>query len=62
MPCILLAHARSGLGKISMWHHVYEGDRTQYESIARFLSGNAIGLVLGGGGARGISHIGTHVR
>lgn len=41
-----------------MWHHLYEGNKSHYESIARFISGNAIGLVLGGGGARGISHIG----
>ncbi len=37
-------------------HHLEEGNRMQYESLARFLSGNAVGLVLGGGGARGLAH------
>lgn len=30
-----------------------------FDRIARFLSGNAVGLVLGGGGARGYAHIGV---
>ncbi|MGH9139571.1 MAG: cyclic nucleotide-binding and patatin-like phospholipase domain-containing protein [Vicinamibacterales bacterium] len=40
-------------------HHVRRGVRSDYERVARFLSGQAIGLVLGGGGARGFAHIGV---
>lgn len=32
---------------------------TDFARMARFLTGTAIGLVLGGGGARGIAHIGV---
>lgn len=33
--------------------------KNDFARLARILSGNAVGLVLGGGGARGISHIGV---
>lgn len=33
--------------------------KNDFARLARILSGNAIGLVLGGGGARGVSHIGV---
>jgi NTE family protein/lysophospholipid hydrolase len=33
--------------------------REDYERLARFLAGRAIGLVLGGGGARGFAHLGV---
>lgn len=36
--------------------HAHKND---FSRLARILSGNAVGLVLGGGGARGISHIGV---
>lgn len=40
-------------------HHVVEGRDVGYFRLARFLSGNAVGLVLAGGGARGFAHIGV---
>jgi NTE family protein/lysophospholipid hydrolase len=40
-------------------HHVRAGCEADYERLARFVSGRAIGLVLGGGGARGMAHIGA---
>ena len=40
-------------------HHVRRGVQGDYERVARFLSGRAVGLVLGGGGARGFAHIGV---
>jgi NTE family protein len=39
-------------------HHVDPRLTRDYERLARMLSGRAIGLVLGGGGARGLAHIG----
>ena len=36
-----------------------EGERAEVERMARFLSDRAVGLVLGGGGARGFAHIGV---
>ncbi len=41
----------------ALLHHV--GDIEDVERIARFLTGNATGLVLGGGGARGFAHLGV---
>lgn len=52
----------------SVWHHgrhlerVYalRNDRpADYAHLARFLTGHAVGIVLGGGGARGFAHIGV---
>jgi len=40
-------------------HHVRPGSRRDEERLARRLAGRGVGLVLGGGGARGISHIGV---
>jgi predicted acylesterase/phospholipase RssA/CRP-like cAMP-binding protein len=40
-------------------HHVRRGVQSDYERVARFFSGRAIGLVLGGGGARGFAHVGV---
>ena len=39
-------------------HVAWEGNR-DFHRLARLLSGNAITLVLGGGGARGLAHIGA---
>ncbi|MGE5139598.1 MAG: patatin-like phospholipase family protein, partial [Rudaea sp.] len=41
-------------------HHVRFGDRGDMASLARRLTGNAFGLVLGGGGARGFAHVGVY--
>jgi predicted acylesterase/phospholipase RssA/CRP-like cAMP-binding protein len=40
-------------------HHVQRFREQHYERIVRFLTDNAVGLVLGGGGARGCAHIGV---
>jgi NTE family protein/lysophospholipid hydrolase len=40
-------------------HHLRWDTDKDFGRLARFLTGNAIGLVLGGGGARGCSHIGV---
>lgn len=40
-------------------HHVDPAQSRDYERLARMLTGHAIGLVLGGGGARGLAHIGV---
>jgi predicted acylesterase/phospholipase RssA len=40
-------------------HHVRAGERGDLARLARVLTGNAVGLVLGGGGARGFAHIGV---
>jgi len=40
-------------------HHVRSGNLRDEERLARRLAGRGVGLVLGGGGARGISHVGV---
>lgn len=40
-------------------HHVRLGEPRHYQRLARHLSGTAVGLVLGGGGARGQAHLGV---
>lgn len=40
-------------------HHVRLGSEADFARLARRLAGCAVGLVLGGGGARGIAHIGV---
>ena len=41
-------------------HHHLRWDRdVDFERLGRFLTGNAVGVVLGGGGARGLAHIGV---
>ena len=40
-------------------HHVRNGRKQDFERLVRFLSGRAFGLVLGGGGARGLAHVGV---
>jgi NTE family protein len=44
---------------VETFHHVKAGSATGYNRLARILTGRAIGLVLGGGGARGFAHIGV---
>jgi CRP-like cAMP-binding protein len=39
-------------------HHIVFDSAEHYVRLCRFLTGNAISLVLGGGGARGCAHIG----
>lgn len=45
--------------RIAQHHHLRAGKREDMARLARFLSGNAIGLVLAGGGARGFAHLGA---
>ena len=40
-------------------HHVRIGHQADMARLGRFLSGTAVGLVLAGGGARGLAHIGV---
>jgi predicted acylesterase/phospholipase RssA len=40
-------------------HHVRAGSARDVHRVARFLSGRAVGVVLGGGGARGFAHAGV---
>ena len=40
-------------------YHVRRGRQADYARLARFLAGRAVGLVLGGGGARGFAHFGV---
>ncbi len=40
-------------------HHIRQQSDSDLERLARFLTGNAIGLVLSGGGAKGLAHIGV---
>jgi len=39
-------------------YHIRWGREEDYQRLARIFTGNAIGLVLGGGGARGLAHLG----
>jgi len=39
--------------------HIRRNNKADYERLNRILSGKAIGLVLAGGGARGLTHLGT---
>ncbi len=40
-------------------HHIRKGDGAHFARLARLLTGNGIGLVLSGGGARGYIHLGV---
>jgi predicted acylesterase/phospholipase RssA/CRP-like cAMP-binding protein len=40
-------------------HHIRQSISSDIDRLARFLDGKAVGLVLGGGGARGFAHIGV---
>jgi len=44
--------------RLDGWYHV-TGEEVSLERLARHLSGEAVGLVLGGGGARGLAHLGV---
>jgi predicted acylesterase/phospholipase RssA len=41
------------------WHHVRRGRSGDFRRVARLLSGRGCGIVLGGGGARGLAHLGV---
>ena len=45
--------------RVRRHHHVRRQESADYERLARFLLGRAVGVVLSGGGARGFAHIGV---
>jgi len=45
--------------RIERWHHVRVSVASDYERIVRHLAGSAVGMVLGGGGSRGLAHLGV---
>lgn len=45
---------------VTAHHHVRLGTTSHVERLARRLTGNAVGLVLAGGGARGYVHLGVY--
>jgi predicted acylesterase/phospholipase RssA len=47
------------LGPEDRHHHLRINSAPDFDRLTRILTGNAIGLVLGGGGARGFAHIGV---
>jgi len=48
-----------GQGRFVRHHHLRLGDAMHTHRLARRLAGKSVGLVLGGGGARGFAHIGA---
>jgi NTE family protein len=44
---------------VFMVHHVATEDEKDFDSLVRFLAGEAIGFVAGGGGAFGLAHVGV---
>ncbi|WP_233523438.1 patatin-like phospholipase family protein [Dyella solisilvae] len=66
---LILLHAgrQPELGAAQRWraefsgelHHHHVGGRADIARLARLVSGNARGLVLAGGGARGVAHLGA---
>lgn len=40
-------------------HHIRHGSTADVERVARIVSGSSVGVVLGGGGARGFAHLGV---
>lgn len=45
--------------KVNRHHHIRLGNTLDMGRVARFLSGNAVAVVLAGGGARGFAHLGV---
>ncbi|GAA27549.2 patatin-like phospholipase domain-containing protein 7 [Clonorchis sinensis] len=60
-PRVFTARAPEDL--VAFYGHVFARERpnplSDFSRLARYLTGEAIGLVLGGGGARGCAHIGV---
>jgi predicted acylesterase/phospholipase RssA/CRP-like cAMP-binding protein len=48
-----------GLREFERTYPVREGRPADFSRLARFLTGTAVGVVLGGGGARGFAHLGV---
>jgi NTE family protein len=47
------------LANFHLHHHIRETNTQDFSRLMRFFKGNAIGLVLSGGGAKGLAHIGA---
>ncbi|MHC5066116.1 MAG: patatin-like phospholipase family protein [Planctomycetota bacterium] len=47
------------VGPFEDMYHIRRGRQDDYERLSRRLSNRAVGVVLGGGGARGIAHVGV---
>ncbi|MCP4386546.1 MAG: hypothetical protein GY798_34905, partial [Hyphomicrobiales bacterium] len=45
--------------EVKLHHHVARDSRADFARVGRFLSGSALGLVLGGGAALGCAHLGV---
>ena len=66
LPVLLLLHPGGGpiepfelkSGQFDSHHHIRDGSTADLRRLARFIAGRAVGLVLGGGGARVFAHIG----
>lgn len=66
---LVLLHSGAGMPKgtrdwlaarmVSQHHHVRVGDQASVARLARFITNNAVALVLAGGGARGFAHLGV---
>jgi predicted acylesterase/phospholipase RssA/CRP-like cAMP-binding protein len=67
---LVLRHARDverpigtarwlALRDVESVHHVRAGDAASFARLARILAGRAVGVVFGGGGARGFAHLGV---
>lgn len=44
---------------VERYYPTRRGHAGDYDRLARFITGNAVGIVLGGGGARGFAHLGV---
>jgi predicted acylesterase/phospholipase RssA/CRP-like cAMP-binding protein len=45
--------------KIDRHYHILNGRRSDYQRLARFIADKPVGVVLSGGGARGLAHVGA---
>ena len=45
--------------KVDAHHHIRHECRSDYQRLARFIADKAVGVVLSGGGARGLAHVGA---
>jgi predicted acylesterase/phospholipase RssA/CRP-like cAMP-binding protein len=66
---LVMLHPTPEISRTSEWltvrnvdehHHVRIGEQPDLDRLGRIISGTAIGLVLGGGGARGFAHAGIY--
>lgn len=48
----------TAIRKIDAVRHIRTENNSGFESLARFITGKSVGIALGGGGAKGLAHIG----